>query len=117
MKIVVDENIPRRTVDALRAMKHEVIDLRQTDNKGADDAKLWEVAQQNGALIITTDKGFVRRQSAPHSGILVVRLRQPNRDRIHSRVMAAMAAFTENSWPGQTVVMRDRVRSVRRSRS
>ena len=42
MKIVVDENIPKRTVDALRADGHEVADLRGTDEQGSDDLAVWQ---------------------------------------------------------------------------
>jgi len=43
-------------------------------------------------------------------------LHQPNEERIHARVMAAFRQFTEQDWPGLTVVMRDNVQSVRRAR-
>jgi len=49
------------------------------------------------------------------SWILVVRLRQPNRHRIHHRIIQAMAQFTEAEWPGLLVVMRDVAQSVWRS--
>jgi len=67
------------------------------------------IAHQERGLLITTDKGFVRR-SPPHFGILVIRLRQPNTVRIHERIMHAM----EPGWPDQTVVIRDQTISVRR---
>ena len=42
-------------------------------------------------------------------GILIVRLRQPNEERIHARIMAALAQHPEPDWRGLLVVMRDRV--------
>jgi len=71
------------------------------------------IAHQERGLLITTDKGFVRR-SPPHFGILVIRLRQPNTVRIHERIMHAMEHFSESGWPDQTVVIRDQTISVRR---
>ena len=47
---------------------------------------------------------------------LIVRLRQPNRHKIHQRVMQAMKRFAEREWPGLLVVMRDTVQSVWRAR-
>jgi hypothetical protein len=46
---------------------------------------------------------------------LVVRLRQPNEQRIHARIMAAFRQFGEREWPGLLVVMRDTVQSVHRA--
>ena len=43
------------------------------------------------------------------------RLRQPNEQRIHARIMAAFRQFTERDWPGLLVVMRDAVQSVHRA--
>lgn len=85
MKLVVDENIPMRSVTELRGAGHEVIDIRGTSAQGAPDDVLWATAQQAAAVLITTDKGFARTLNEPHHGVLVIRLRQPNRQRIHER--------------------------------
>ncbi len=113
MIIVADENVPKRTVVALRAQGHIVTDVRESPLRGADDDRVWELAQRERALLVTTDKGFLRRGTPTHHGLLVIRLRQPNRQRIHERVMRAIAQFPESSWRGQTVVIRDRTQSVR----
>jgi hypothetical protein len=49
-----------------------------------------------------------------HWGILIVRLHQPNEQRIHVRVMAALRQFPESDWRGLLVVMRDSVQSLYR---
>ena len=116
MKILVDENIPLMTVQALREIDHEVLDIRGTSDEGALDETLWEISQREGQLLITTDKGFTKHREELHHGILIVRLRQPNRHRIHQRVIQAMKRFTEREWPGLLVVMRDKVQSVWRAR-
>jgi len=116
MKILVDENIPMMTVQALREMGHEVLDIRGTVDEGIADEALWEISQREGQLLITTDKGFTEHRDEPHHGILIVRLRQPNRYKIHQRVMQAMTRFAEKEWPGFLVVMRDMVQSVWRAR-
>ena len=112
MNILVDENIPRITVRALSEMNHDVRDIRGTDMEGSSDTDLWEVAQREQRLVVTTDKGFAKRRGSRHQGILIVRLRQPSRTGIHDRVMQAMARFEDRDWPGLTVVMRDNVQSV-----
>ena len=72
MNILVDENIPRMTVDGLRALGHDVRDVRGTTTQGVVDDVLWEVACRERRLLVTTDKGFSQYRGTPHSGILVV---------------------------------------------
>jgi predicted nuclease of predicted toxin-antitoxin system len=115
MRIFVDENIPLMTIQALREKGHDVLDIRGTAREGMADDTLWEVSQKEGRLLITTDKGFARYRDEPHHGILIVRLQQPNRRKIHRRVMQAMAQFTADEWPGLLVTMRDVAQSVWRA--
>lgn len=111
MKIAVDEHIPLMTVRALRAMGHEVRDIRGTPDEGMQDDELWMMVQRQRCLFITTDKGFTKYRTIRHHGVLIIRLRQPNRYRIHHRIMQGLAQFAETDWPGLLVVMRDRVQS------
>src|ERR1700722_16752472 len=107
MKILVDENIPRMTVEYLRELGHDVKDVRGTSEQSLPDADLWQVAISEGRLLITTDKGFTSYRASRHYGILVVRLRRPNRHKINSAVLQAMEMFAETEWPNRLVVVRD----------
>ena len=115
MRILVDENIPTITVHGLRALGHDVLDIRGTERQGMFDDALWAFAQAEQRTLVTTDKGFSEHRDQRHYGILIVRLRQPNEQRIHARIMAAFRQFTERDWPGLLVVMRDAVQSVHRA--
>lgn len=115
MKIFVDENIPLMTVRALREIGHDVLDIRGTADEGMTDDALWEMIQPERRLLITTDKGFTQHRDELHHGILIVRLRQPTRRKIHQRVIQAMTHFAAEEWPGLLVVMRDVVQSVWRA--
>jgi len=99
MKILVDENIPRMTVEELRSPGHDVKDVRGTVEQAVADSVLWQIATTEGRLLITTDKGFTAYRTAPHHGMLLVRLRQPNRHKINSAVMLALGRFREAEWP------------------
>jgi len=112
MRILVDENIPGMTVDSLRGQGHDVRDLRGSPREGLPDEELWTLAQGEQRLLVTTDKGFASHRGAEHFGVLIVRLRQPNRQRIHDRVMTAIDRFDQAEWPGTVVIMRDRAVSV-----
>ena len=115
MKIFVDENISAITVEELRNLEHDVLDIRGTADQGMSDELLWSKAQTEQRLLITTDKGFVQYRDEPHWGILIVRLKQPNQQKIHQRVMQAMGQIVEQEWAGLLVVMRDAVQSVWRA--
>ncbi len=114
MKILVDENIPRITVENLQAMGHDVRDVRGTAQQASPDDALWQIAVAEKRLLITTDKGFAANRTQPHYGILVVRLRQPNRGKINNSVMQGLQRFGEEEWPGLIVVVRDQVLSISR---
>ena len=115
MKILVDENIPNVTVQELCSPCHDVLDIRGTPQQGMLDDDLWSLAQSEQRMLVTTDKGFATHRDENHWGILIVRLHQPNEQRIHARVMAALRQFPESDWPGLLVVMRDSVQSVYRA--
>lgn len=93
MRILVDENIPRMTVEGLRALGHDVRDIRGTPDQGLVDTDLWALALAESRALITTDKGFTEYRAVPHQGILIVRLRQPNRAKIHHAVMHVVERF------------------------
>lgn len=112
MRILVDENIPLMTVAKLKALGHDVLDIRGSPKEGMSDSSLWELAQAEQRLLVTTDKGFAARRAEPHCGILIVRLGQPNRTRIHRRVLEAIDHFDEGEWRNLVVAMRDKVMSI-----
>ena len=115
MRILVDENIPRMTVERLRELGHDVKDIRGTAAAGLSDAGLWDVALKEHRLLITTDKGFTEYRAASHPGILIVRLRQPNRLKIHQSVMLGIERFGDVDWLGLLVVIRDATMSTSRA--
>jgi predicted nuclease of predicted toxin-antitoxin system len=115
MRILVDENIPGMTAQRLRELGHDIRDVRGTADQGSRDHILWSIALADGRALVTTDKGFTEFRQAPHYGILIVRLRQPNRRKIHEAVMLAIGRYREEQWPGLLVVVRDSTLSVSRA--
>ncbi|MFH1156365.1 MAG: DUF5615 family PIN-like protein [Pseudomonadota bacterium] len=111
MKLFVDENIPLMTVRELVRQGFDVIDIRGTKDQGIADDVLWQKAQEHQCLLITTDKGFTAHRDEPHYGLLIIRLRQPSRIKIHERVLQAVKRYSQNDWPGLMIVMRDTVQS------
>lgn len=100
------------TIQELLTLGHDVMDIRGTEHEGIIDKELWKIVQKEKRLLITTDKGFVLNRYEKHHGILIIRLKQPNRMKIHNKVMKGLSLFTEEEWPRMTVVMQDTFRSV-----
>lgn len=117
MNIFVDENIPLVTVQALRALGHDVRDIRGTADEGMEDVAVWQAVQAEKRLLVTTDRGFAAHRADAHHGILIILLRPPNARKINERALQAMAQFTPEEWPGLLIVMRDTAQSVWRPQS
>jgi len=115
MKICVDENIPLISVAWLKNSGHDVLDIRGTTEQGLTDELLWGKAQRENRPLITTAKGFAAHRAKSHYGILIVRLRQPNEQKIHTRIIQAINQYSESDWQGLLVMMRDAVQSVWRN--
>lgn len=115
MKIFVDENIPRMTVEMLRKLGHDVRDIRQTELEGSLDQKIWELCQKECRLLVTTDLGFSHYRYQSHFGLLVVRLKQPNKAKIHDRVIHLIKKIRSEEWIGLLVIAQDQVQRIWRS--
>lgn len=92
-----------------------MLDIRGTSDQGMADQQLWEKAVQEQRLLITTDKGFAEHREELHYGLLIIRLKQPSRVKIHQRVLQALRHYAANQWPGLVVVMRDAFQSAWKS--
>jgi predicted nuclease of predicted toxin-antitoxin system len=117
VRIFVDENIPLMTVNELRLLRHDVMDIRGTKFEGISDEELWDIVVKEKRLLVTTDKGFLQNRYGKHYGILIVRLKQPNRLKIHQKVIKGINLFKEKEWPLRTVVMQDLFHSAWKRRS
>lgn len=116
MNIFVDENIPIQTARELRELGHNITDIRGTEKEGMTDDDIWGIVQKEQKLLITTDKGFALKRHEKHGGILIVKLKKPNRLKIHQKIMKAMSHFKEKDWTGMTVIMQDFVHSTWKSK-
>ena len=116
MRILVDENIPNVTIEYLRSVGHDVLLLRGTSAQVMTDEALWRRHSVSGGWWLVPTREFVAHRSEKHCGLLIVRFRQPNEQKIHMRITRAMTQFEEQAWPGLLVVMRDRTQSVWRAK-
>ncbi|HSE40054.1 MAG TPA: DUF5615 family PIN-like protein [Acidobacteriota bacterium] len=117
MRIFADENIPLQTIEALRKVGHDVVSAHDQEHKGRDDFHIWKFVQKESRVLITTDRGFANRRDELHSGILIVRLKMPNSEKIHQRIFTALSEFHETEWRGLLVIMRDKTKGIWKAKS
>lgn len=76
MKVLLDENLPRKLVAALRAEGHEVESVHTLRLQGLENGKLYEFARDSFDLCFTRDTGFANnvRQGAPPARLKLLRV-------------------------------------------
>lgn len=115
MKILVDENIPIFTVEELQKLDHEVKDNRGTQFEGVDDSIVWQIAQSENRLLISTDKIFTHYhyRDKNHNGVILILLKQPTLMKIHNRIINAIKKYTEDTFKSSLFIIKDTVVSHR----
>ncbi len=117
MKIKLDENLPVRLAALLASLHYDVHTVAEENLSGRSDRDVWEAAQRDERFLITQDLDFSDlRRFAPgtHCGILLVRLRSPDRQSLIRRVREVFQHEEVSRWTGCFVVATERkIRVVR----
>jgi predicted nuclease of predicted toxin-antitoxin system len=89
VKFFLDENIPSKAGEFLSRLGNDVFDIRGTGQEGLHDTEIFELAQKNHAVFITTDRDFYHTIPflyPTHNGIIVINLSQPDTQTILSKL-------------------------------
>lgn len=111
MKIKLDENLPLRLAILLKDLGHDAHTLHDESLIGRADTEIWEATQKESRFLITQDLDFSDlRQFAPgsHHGILLVRLRSPDRRNLIERVGELFQEENVGEWARCFVVATER---------
>ncbi|MGB8473117.1 MAG: DUF5615 family PIN-like protein [Candidatus Acidiferrum sp.] len=111
MKIKLDENLPASLTSLIESRGHEVYSICEEGLIGHTDVEVWSAAQRESRFLITQDLDFpdLRRFfPGTHHGILLVRLRTPNRENLALRVAEIFRTEDVESWVGCFVVATER---------
>lgn len=111
MKIKLDENLPVSLSTVLHNLAHDVHTVTQEHLSSRSDRDIWEAAQSERRFLITQDLDFSDlRRFAPgtHCGLLLVRLRSPDRQTLLHRVPQMFPHEDVNGWARCFVVATDR---------
>ena len=76
MKILIDENLPRKLVEALQAEGQEADSVHTLHQQGIDNGRLYALACREYDLCFTRDAGFIHnaRQGAPPVRLKMLRV-------------------------------------------
>ena len=108
MKVKLDENLPLRLVSVLENMGHDVDTVADEGLSGMPDEDVWLAAQQESRFLITQDLDFSdtrRFKPSTHSGILLVRLREPGANAMLHQIASAMKDIPKELLPGSFIVL------------
>jgi predicted nuclease of predicted toxin-antitoxin system len=120
MKIKLDENLPLRLATLLKDLGHDVHTPHEERLIGRADREIWEATQKESRFLITQDLDFSdSRRFTPgsHHGILLVRLRSPNRRNLVGRIRELFRQENVGQWVGCFVVATERKIRVIRPKS
>ena len=120
MKIKLDENLPLRLATLLKDLGHDVHTPHEERLIDRADRELWEATQKESRFLITQDLDFSdSRRFTPgsHHGILLVRLRSPNRRNLVGRIRELFRQENVGQWVGCFVVATERKIRVIRPKS
>lgn len=118
MTFLLDENFPKSAERLLIELGHHVIDIRGTEQQGADDFQLFNLAQQHKAILLTTDRDFYHTVSlnySDHFGVIVIALKQPNRNAILARLSWVISQGMIETLQNTVVMLRDNSYRIRNS--
>ncbi len=77
MRFLVDEDLSRAAAEALRDHGHDVLEVRDSPMRGAQDAAIARYARDENRCLVTSDLGFADIRTYPpkdYCGIVVLRL-------------------------------------------
>lgn len=78
MKLLFDENLSHRLVNALADVYPGSVHPRDCGLRGASDDAIWRYAQENGLVIVSKDSDFSQRSALLGSPPKVIWLRMGN---------------------------------------
>ena len=104
MKFVVDENVPRPVIDALRAAGNEVASIQETSPAVNDDRVLRKMTA--AAVLITLDKDLAARARGSTAGGVILIRRRASSPRKFADELARIIA-SRDDWLGSFSVVEE----------
>ena len=101
MRLLLDENIPKPTEEALRALGHDIL---RTPLRTKDDA-IARVAEAKRVILLTRDDDFLSFLPPTRSAIIVIRSHPPVAEAITQAVRSLLDAHHARWFRGKVLVL------------
>ena len=109
LKFLIDEDMPRSTLNVFKTTGYEVSDVRDCGLRGASDEEVFEFAQRSEAVIVTGDVGFgnlFRFPMGNHHGILIVHFpNEVSTPELNRQLMKALEVLTDSDFYGNLIIL------------
>jgi len=89
MRFLFDENVDLRLLPFLTNLGHDVSSVVSRPPRGRPDDLVLALATEEMRILLTNDRDFgelVFRQQLPHSGVLLLRLKDESLENVQSRL-------------------------------
>ena len=96
IKLLADENIPKKTVDTLRQEEIDIVSVAES-SPGMNDRTILEQANRDNRVIVTFDKDFgelVFRESLSVRGLILLRFTPISPNQIAERIQSVLTQVT-----------------------
>jgi len=113
MKICVDENVPQKIVTRLKEEGHRV----EYVTRSVEDRDILEIAYQQKALLITSDKDFERLvldERRPTTGVVLLRIAKRIPIEHRAQIVVNMLRKYEDKLDGTCTVLTESVVDIYR---
>lgn len=114
MKFKLDENLPVRAAEVLRAVGHDAVHLLEQVPAGAEDAVVASLVQREDRVLITLDLDFAdirAYEPSEYRGIVVLRPRRASADEVVDLLKRLIEAIERESPEGRLwIVDEQRIR-------
>jgi len=114
MRFKLDENLPARAADVLRAAGHDTVSLLDEVAAGAQDVTVAQLVQSEGRILVTLDLDFANirtYQPSDYRGIVVLRPRNSSADEVLRLLTRLIVAVERETLDGRLwIVDEQRIR-------
>jgi len=110
MLFFLDENFPKKAIPFLKDNGHDTLDVRGTPQSGISDNLIFSIAQEKGAVFLTTDRDFFHTVPflfEEHHGIIVIALSQPNTKAILDKLAVALGQMEKQDIRSHCLLLTD----------
>jgi predicted nuclease of predicted toxin-antitoxin system len=117
MRIKLDENLPAELAKLLSDHGHDVHTVPGESLAGHPDRQIFAAAMTEKRVLFTQDLDFADlRKFTPgaHPGVVLIRLRDPSRQRLTERIKHILRLESVERWTGCFVVISDRKLRIKR---